>query len=681
MLRFFFTRKKLPTIQTLEASSFELISASEFQNSTIPFSHMYITSDSYLKQIKVSLKEQQNSIIQVSDEQTEVILQQSNFPPNLTDYNINSVSELITILSNENNDENNIGDKNKDINIAIINGIGGDYGDNFIGLALLQRLSKLLSPRKVTFHLMQSLNLRFAEIYENNAELIEANVVVQNNIMDVESFMAMNAYINLTGIVNYIEFEAMSHNTFFSTAFSLENIISDVNLHPNLAFNSELTSKVRTQIEDRFDEKKSIIFLHPIAADILKTCPPEFVQTLIQALIDQGFQVITPNTVQFKNVSFSDCSDLTTSLFELTHVISACDIVITTGSLSLSIATALGKPTILLPITKSNIRTAKQFAEVLIWLPYTSENLYIKEVKSQKDSDLKVAQQIWNNIDTKKLANAITEFQTFFHRNTERSFIKRAPKRIAVVLPFCHDSNEYNERLKLCLNGLVKVEGFDALWLDIIDCRDKHMYKTHALNTGMSKSLENKCDYVWLLDPEQLPKPDYLIHALKRFESDSAIAIVTGMQINNKNKTRVSWAGSLSSFPKRQHKSGNFSNPKVHIPTSEHWVPFQSAIIRTSTIVQLGLLDESLGNKLSDADYCFRLIKRGWSIAYEPKAQSYRVDMKDFIEPENLEALKKDAKYFHQKWSTLTGCDDTDKLHRSILKYIHRHHKKHALLH
>ncbi len=665
MLRFFFTRENLPAIKTQEATAFELQSALAFKDDIIPFSHMYITSDSYLKQIQVSLeKEKQNAIIQVSQEQTNTILSQANFPANITDYNIDSISELITLLDNKN-----------DIHIAIINGIGGDYGDNYIGLAILQRLSKLLAPRKVTFHLMQSFNLRFAEIYQNNEELINAEVIVHNNIMDVEAFMSMNAYINLTGILNFSEFGTMSHNTFFSTAFSLENIISDNNLQPHLAYDTELSLQVRQQLESRFAENKPIVFLHLIATDVLKTCNTEFVQTLITSLISMGFHVITPNPVQFSDNSFCDCSDLATSIYKFTHLIAACDSVITTGDLSLNIAAAFGKPTTLLPVTKSNIRTATQLPEVLIWLPHKNKNLYIDKVSSIDEQDIKAAKRIWQNIDTEKLTTAIKDYQGYFQQNADRSHIQNAPKRLAVIIPYHNDTNESLELLNLCLNELTKVEGFDALWLDIIDCRNEYMFNTRGLNTGISKAIKHDCDFVWILEPRHLPKPDYFSQALKRFESDSSIAIVAGMQISKNNQTRVTWAGSRSAFPKRQYKSGKITNSKINTPTSEHWVPFQSAIIRTSAIIELGLLDESMRNQFSDTDYCFRLKKRGWSIAYEPKSQSFRVDIENSIE-ENLDELKVDFKYFFKKWSKLTHCQEIGQLHRSIVKHIDRYNKK-----
>ncbi len=670
MLRFFFTREILPTIKTQEATPFELKSAAEFKDGIIPFSHMYITSDSYLKQIQISLeKEKQNAIIQVSDDQTNTILNQEKFPAHITDYNINSISELTTLL-----------DDNSNIQIAIINGIGGDYGDNYIGLAILQTLSNLLAPKKVTFHLMQSLNLRFTDIYQNNAEQTNADIIVHNNVMDVESFMSMNAYINLTGILNFSEFGLMSHNTFFSTAFSLENIISDTNLHPHLTYDTEISLHTRQQIEARFTEKKPIVLLHLVSTDVLKNCSSEFTEKLIISLINKGFQVITPNPNQFSNDAFCDCSDLAKSLQELTYLITACDSVVTTGALSLNIAAAVGKPTTLLPVTKSNIRTATQFSEVLIWLPHKNKNLYIDKVRSEDKQDIKISQEIWKNIDTDKLTTAIKDFQTFFQQNSIRSYIQNAPKRLAVIIRFRRDSDEYFELLNHCLDTLTKVDGFDALWLDIIDCRDEHMFNSRALNTGISKAIKYDCDYVWLLDPEQLPKPDYFNHALKRFESESSIAVVAGMQISKNNKTRVTWAGSRSSFPKRKYTSGSITKSKVNTPTPEYWVPFPSAIIKTSAIIEIGLLDESMRNQFTDADYCFRLKQRGWSIAYEPKSQSFRVGMESLAE-ENIDELKIDFKHFFQKWSKLTHCEEVDQLHSSILKYVNRYHKKRALLH
>ena len=668
MIRFFFTREDLPVIKTPEATAFELLCAKEFKDSIIPFSHMYITSDSYLKQIKLALAEQQTAIISVSEQQTQVILNQSNFPPNLTDYNIESVSELKAVLGNK-----------ATIDIAIINGIGGDYNDNYIGLAILQRFSKLLAPAKVTFHLLQSLNKRYKEIYQNNASKLSCTVKIHNNAMDVKTFMAMNAYINLTGILNFVEFGVMSHNTFFTTAFSLENIISDQNLQPQLATDIDLYQTLKQEIETRFIEERPLALIHAISSEELKTCSKRLTTTLIDELITQGFNVITPSPFELERKHFKDCSDLAGSLHQLTHVILASDTIVSTGTLSFHIASALGKPTTLLPITKANVRTAKQMPEVLIWLPHKNKDLYIDKVKSDSPEDLETANKIWQNIDTKKLALAISEFQHFFSQNEQHSSMNRAPKRIAVVIPYQTDSIEYDQLLSLCLDELNKVIGFDALWLDIIDYSDSYRYESRSINNGISKAIENDCDYIWLLNPQQIPQPDYITHALKRFDSDSSIAIVAGMQINQENKTRVIWAGSRSAFPKAQYKSGSISNTKINTPTSENWVPFQSVIMRTSAVAQLGLLDESMRSRFSDVDYCFRLKKQGWKIAYEPKSISYKINT-NVIEEVTAEELKQDLQEFYQKWSRITNCKNPDELHTSILKHVDKFNKKHSLL-
>ncbi len=668
MIRFFFTRENLPAIKTPEASAFELLCAEEFKGSIIPFSHMYITSDSYLKQIKLALAEQQTSIISVSEQQTEVILNQSNFPPNLTDYDIGSISELKAILGNK-----------PTIDIAIINGIGGDYNDNYIGLAILQRFSKLLAPAKVTFHLLQSLNERYEDIYVKNINQPQCTVNIHNNVLDVETFMAMNAYVNLTGILNFVEFGIMSHNTFFTTAFSLENIVSDQNLQPLLTTNTDLCQTLRDKIDQKFPEKRPLALIHTVSSEQLKTCSKSLTTALIDELIAQGFNVITPNSFSLERENFNDCSSLAESLHHLTHMILASDTIISTGTLSFHISAALGKPTTLLPITKANVRTAKQIPEVLIWLPHENKDLYIDKVKSDEPEDLETANKIWKNIDTKKLALAIHDFQHFFSHNEHRSIMTNARKRVAIVIPYQTNSEEYNQLLSLCLDELIKVTGFDALWLDIIDYSATYQYLSRSINSGISKAIENDCDYIWLLNPQQIPQPDYINHAIKRFDSDSSIAIVAGMQINQENKTRVIWAGSRSAFPKAQYKSGGISNTKINTPTSENWVPFQSVILRTSAVAQLGLLDESMRSRFSDVDYCFRLKKQGWKIAYEPKAVSYKIST-HFTEEASAEELKQDFQEFYQKWSRITGCKKADELNLSILKHVDQHHKKSALL-
>ena len=669
MLRFFFTRDNLPLISTQEAEPFQLLSAAEFKNGIIPFSHMYITSESYLKQIQYSLKDNNEaSIIQVSEKQSDIIFNQSNFPPNLTEYKINSFDEYKTLLG-----------KKHEAHIVIVNGIGGDYCDNYIGLAIIQRISKLLAPFKVHFHLMQSLELRFKSIYQDNAGVTSANITHQNNIMSIEQFMSMDAYIDLSSIVNYEEYGHLSRSHFFLTAFSLENLIADRNIQPYLTNNSEVSTNLRELIEKRFSEQRPLILVHLISSSKIKTCPAGFTHSLIAELINQGFNVISANPLEYSSHAFCDCSDLVDSLSKLTNIIDACDCIVSTGSLSMNIAASIGKPIILLPITKSNILTAKQLPEVLIWSTQENKDLYIDIVEKETVQQKLVAQQIWSNINTTKLAIAAKDYLKQFNHIGLRAKSKTISKRLAVVIPFCQDGEDYEKYLCDCLDALIKVDGFNALWLEVIDSRFEHVSLTHAYNTGINKAIKNDCEFIWILDPKQIPNPNYFSKALKRFESDPNIAIVTGMQIDNDNQNRIVWSGSLLSFPKQQFKAGFITNAKLNKPSFEQWVPFESAIIRTKAAIDVGPLDETLQQQFSDIDYCFRLTQNGWSTVYEPKAKSYKVNLSITLIPQQKEILVNDLKYFFKKWGHITGCNNFQNLHTAIVKYVQKkalRHKK-----
>ena len=667
MLRFFFTRDRLPPISTQEASPFELLSAAEFKNGIIPFSHMYITSEAYLKQIQYSLNgNDQKSIIRVSEKQSNVIFNQSNFPPNLTEYKINSFDEYKTLLG-----------KKHEARIVIVNGIGGDYCDNYIGLAIIQRLSKLLAPSKVHFHLMQSLQLRFKSIFQDNIGVTSASITHQNNIMSVEQFMSMDAYIDLSSIVNYEEYGHLSRSHFFLTAFSLENLVADINIQPYLTNHSEASSKFRKQIEKRFSEQKPLILIHLISSSKIKTCPIEFAHNLIAALINQGFNVISANPIEYSSPAFCDCSDLVNSLSKLTNLIDACDCVISTGSFSMNIAASIGKPVILLPITKSNILTAKQLPEVFTWSSRKNKDLYIDTLVKESAQQSKVVQQIWNNIDTAKLAKATKDYAKQFNLIKLRTKSKSKSKRLAVVIPFCHEAEDYEKYLSNCLDALVNVDGFDALWLEIIDSRFKHVSLTHAYNVGINKAIKNECEFIWILDPRQIPNPNYFSKALKRFQSNPSIAIVAGMQMDNDNQDRIIWGGSLLSFPKQQFKAGVITNTKLNKPSLEHWAPFQSAIIRTKAAIDIGPLDEALQQQFSDVDYCFRLAQNGWSTVYEPKSKSYKANYSDTLTHKQKEILINDLKYFFKKWSHISGCTNPQNLHAAIVKFVKKKSPRH----
>ena len=652
MLNFFFTRHSLPTIQTLNATPFNLLSAAEFENKIIPLSHIYISPESYLTVIKESLGEQQAHIIQVSEQQTKKLITQKTFPLNMSNYQIDTLQELLDILNN-----------NQMINIAIFNGIGLGFGDNFVGLGVIQRIAKLLSPRRVHFHLMQTMNQQIAPVYSDAMHANNMAVSLKNNCISVEEFLQMDAYVDLTGMLNYKEFGEMPLARFFATAFSVENLIHESNQHPHLYIHPFDVTQCLVQIKQRFSEEKPLVLYHHEASSKLRSCPIDKSKSLIDAITAQGYNVITAYPFKHDNANFQDCSDLSQSIIDLKHVIAACDVVISVGTVTYHLSSALGKPTILLPIIKADIRTAAKSPEVLCWLPKESKQLYLDKFKSKQVSDLLLAQQIWKNVNEKHLAEAIKPHLNRFNYNQNQMTHILSHPKIAVIISDFGNNND----LISCIQSLTKNQLFDALWMQVIDCQDDCEMNSISLNNAIEKAIQDNCKYIWVLSSNQQASPDYLEKVIHRFSIEPKTAMIAGRQLDLEEPNTILWAGSISAFPYAKVNTGSVTEHKFSLPSNEDWVPFESVVIRTEALLDIGFLDEAMRTHYFDIDFCYRTKQHHWQIRYEPCAVTKKRQLNVKPTLKTKSNTKQDFIEFYNKWSKITQCVNINELNEAIL--------------
>ena len=392
MLRFFFTRHDLPAIHTSGAIAFKLKSSAPYQGKIIPFSHIYVTSRPYLGKMKRSLDESDAvKIVRVSKQQEKLIKHHPNFPTELASLSINTLDDL----------KEKVGIK-KHINIVIINGIGTGFGDNYVGLGAMQRLSKLLEPSNVTFHLMQNMNERAAPIFMH-----EENIIAHNNCIDAKQFMQMDFYINLTYMLSFPEFEEKPLSQFMAYSFLVDRFSTQAELLPKLKIDSIKSNALRLALKNRFKKQKPIVLFHPKASSPLRTMQKKVADCLIDALIEQGFNVAVAIPYSYRSENMCHLDDLSQSIDDLLHIAEICDATVSVGTVLYHLTGALNKPTILLPTVKADVDSGELLPTVTTWVPENNHHLIMNLHKSRQQEDLDVAKQIWSNIDPKMVAKTL----------------------------------------------------------------------------------------------------------------------------------------------------------------------------------------------------------------------------------------------------------------------------------
>jgi len=648
MLRYYIARQALPEIQTPNATPFTIRSAEKFNGKVIPFSHIYVALN----------EEQLPHLEELNKNQKKAIEAHARFPANLKAQDFTSVSELRRWVSENANDKSTI-------HIAVVNGIGTGFGDNFVGLGAIQRLTNLLAPTKVIFHLMQTMNARSMPIYMRTP-----NILLKNNCMPMNEFLKMDGIINLTGMLGFPEFDQLPLAHFQAKMFSIEKLTPKQSLHPKLSLDPQKISTISGHINDVFKNDRRTVLMHPQASSPVRTMPADTALSISRQLVKSGFNVVCafPSKKPFKSKYFADLSNLSRSVDDLNHIIAACDAVVSVGTVVYHLAAAQSKPTLLLPTVNADVESAKLLPEVQTYLPKRSRKLISNKHKSREEDDLMVAQKIWNNIKPATLASDFKKHINAFTPciNSAKNKAPNAAPVIGVIIP------QFGEQAKLtrCLDSLCNVHGFDPAYLYVVDNNTNNRYFTVAVNEGIEQALSEGCEYVWVLNNDTEADPDYLNATIERFKKNDKVGIVGGKNLKTEKPDRIFWGGSYDAFPNGQHKAGYVSNNDLNKATRETWATFSSVVIRAQTYRDVGGLDNSMRMIFSDSDFCFSAALKGWETWYEPKA----VIMHDtgVSARGGNETLKKifraDKIAFFHKWKDITSCDKPENLQEAIFK-------------
>ncbi len=399
MLHFFYTYHQLPEIKTPAATTFQISSAGQFRHKIIPFSHLYITSNPYFRKIKKSLDEDAEKLKTMNQAQIDAICADKRFPVELKSLGLSTVEHIKTQYA-----------ELEEINVIVVNGIGTGFGDNYVGLGAMQRLQALLMPITVNFHLMQNMNERVAPVY-----MREPNVFLLNNCVDLKKFMQMDFYVNLTGMLGFPEFESMPLANFMADSFKVKELSSIEQLQPELKLDPFKLKSIDDAIKQEFDKsqlKQPLVLFHPKASSPVRTIIKAVADALITALIAHGFRAISaiPYDFNAQNAEgFRSLDHISSDVDDLLHITACCDAVISVGTVLYHLAAALDKPTILLPSVKADVESGNVLPNVHTWVPKESSILIINKHKSREEEDLKIAEQIWQNIDPSELSQALMD--------------------------------------------------------------------------------------------------------------------------------------------------------------------------------------------------------------------------------------------------------------------------------
>ena len=183
-MRFFYSKQGIPEIQIPGSSALSLPSTEKYREQKIPFSHIFFSSEMYFEKLANSLNsEEQANLIVLPPSSQQSIAQHPQCPKELRSLKISSVNAWHDSFAEKTT-----------IHILLVGGFGESTENIAHGLAYLQRLTQLLAPVKLQFHLTQCNDADLSNTAKAN------NVHIYPDCIPVSIFLKADFFIDLNPI-------------------------------------------------------------------------------------------------------------------------------------------------------------------------------------------------------------------------------------------------------------------------------------------------------------------------------------------------------------------------------------------------------------------------------------------------------------------------------------------------
>jgi GT2 family glycosyltransferase len=170
-------------------------------------------------------------------------------------------------------------------------------------------------------------------------------------------------------------------------------------------------------------------------------------------------------------------------------------------------------------------------------------------------------------------------------------------------------------------------------WVRVIELQENLGYAGNN-NVGIQAAVNEKADWVFVLNEDTILAPDCLSKLVEVGESDPGIGIV-GPMVYHYNEPEViqSAGGMLGPYwlslhlSKDQRDQGQYCDPHA-----VEWISGCAILVRREVIEQVGMIDDRFFIYWEETEWCLRAGRAGWRIVHVPMAKIWHKGVqRDFL--------------------------------------------------
>lgn len=186
------------------------------------------------------------------------------------------------------------------------------------------------------------------------------------------------------------------------------------------------------------------------------------------------------------------------------------------------------------------------------------------------------------------------------------------------IIRFIIPAYKKPEQLTKCKMAIADLDLPEDVLTDIsvIDNNEVNIGFTKAINVGMREAVVENDFLAVVLNQDCYLAPDALINIVKFMDQNQSCAIAGIKQIHSDNPDLVIHGGGLEAYPYGRHESGYISMGECSVNKRVPWVNGACMVVRISSVIDFGLMDESMFLIGSDSDWCYTARARGFDVCY-----------------------------------------------------------------
>jgi len=202
----------------------------------------------------------------------------------------------------------------------------------------------------------------------------------------------------------------------------------------------------------------------------------------------------------------------------------------------------------------------------------------------------------------KKIAIIIVNWKQYeLTINCLLSLEKLEFKSFKVILVDNESNFEKVNKIKICFNKVEVIESKENLGF------------ASANNIGIKYAIENKIEYIMLLNNDTEVNKNFLSPLLNSFQNDNLLGAVQPLIMNYNNRSKVWNAGGyLNNFFGFPYANNKLKNKNLQID----WITGCCILLKTKVIKKSGLIDEDFFAYYEDVDWSLRIKKLGYKLGF-----------------------------------------------------------------